>query len=160
MSYTSKETIMAKRFLVLLLVLTIPLLLQLSFASAQPANMSTDEAMYAGRVMAWTDMMTASMDRTIELLGAPRLGSQTWQDDVFAETAVWAALYENARIADVPPRFIDSHRYFESGFKSLDQSGLHLRRGVEDMDDTEIDLAVDYLNDAAADIERAMDLYN
>ena len=128
---------------------------QRSMASAQPAELSTEEAMYVGRATAWTTMSSESLSTVSALSANPQFGVLTWENDVLAETGLWSALNEDVQRADVPDRFQETHQHIEAAFEALNQSGVHLRAGVENYDVNEINVAAQYLTDFNREIELA-----
>lgn len=94
---------MVQRCIILLMLIAVALPFQFSSALAQPANMSTDEAMYGGKVIVWMEMVGASIDVVVTLTERPRFGSAAWENDVLMETAICSTLYVNIQQTDAPP---------------------------------------------------------
>lgn len=97
------------------------------------AELSTEEAAYAGQVGALVHLYAATMQDLAGLSGegAARWADLAWQNDVIGEAAVFDALREAADALVPPGRFAGSTAELQESFRAADRAGELVRQGIE-----------------------------
>lgn len=96
-------------------------------------ELSIEEAGYLGQILSLGQILNASTARSDALMDHPRLQDLDWRNDFIGETAIWAALYEQAKEIEVPERFVDLNTTLLEVYALMDDAGVETRSAIETM---------------------------
>ena len=108
-------------------------------------NERDEEVAFAGRIEAWMSLVWLTTQRFSRLMDEIDVHAESWRFDAAGQTAVWDALFADARGATPPPRLAGVHARAVALLGQLAEAGRLYRRAVVEGDDTAVEPADDAL---------------